>query len=52
MNKYTTMKVWTKTLVLIRILSALAGETMVAYLDRLVKQEYEHLKELEELLND
>lgn len=41
---YTTIRIWTKTLKLLRLIAAMKGERMVAILDRLVRQEYERVQ--------
>lgn len=43
-EEYSTIRIWTKTLKLLRITAALKEEKMVATLDRLVHQEYERVQ--------
>lgn len=38
---YTTVRIWTVTLKMLRLVAAMKGERMVAILDRLVRQELE-----------
>ncbi len=43
-ENYTTIRVWIKTLKVLRLIAAIKGERMVAILDRLVSQEYEQVQ--------
>jgi hypothetical protein len=41
---YTTIRIWTSTLKMLRLIAAMKGERMVAILDRLVRQEFERVQ--------
>jgi hypothetical protein len=41
---YTTIRIWKKTLKLLRLIAAMKEESMVAILDQIIRQEYERMQ--------
>jgi hypothetical protein len=48
-SDYSTTRIWTRTLKILRMLHALTGESIVAILHRLAEQELSRVKETEEV---
>lgn len=45
--EYQTIRIWVRTVDLLRIIAAMQKESMIAILDRLVKVEWERVKQEE-----